>query len=94
MYKPEWMSETVDCINTIFPTHTYIGLVGVRDNILSCLHSPRFAVNISISNVALTLNKWKDKISSFKLTGTFNTYIIYIQEVLTRIHKCVPGNNM
>ena len=32
----------------------------------------------------------EEKISSFKHIETFNTYLIYIQEVLTRIHKHVP----
>ena len=32
----------------------------------------------------------KDTISLFTHTETFNVYIIYIQVVLKRIHKCVP----
>ena len=37
------------------------------------------------------MNRRKDKISSFTQTEKFNRYIIHIQVVLKRIHKCVPA---
>ena len=39
-------------------------------------------------------NGSKDKLRSFKNIGTLNTYIIYIQKVLTNIHKHVPTDKM
>ena len=63
----------------------HIEVVGIRIDILLPPHSQRSNINISISNDILTLNKPKDKVSSFIDIGTFYTSIINIQEVLIRI---------
>ena len=58
-------------------------------------HLPRSNISISISIDTLTLNKRKvNMITSYKHSGTFCTYIIYKQEVLTIIQKHVPTDKI
>ena len=69
----------------IVAIHFIIGIIRAREDILSRPHSLRYNIGISISNDALTLNKH---------IGKFNKYIIYMQEILMRIHKCAPTDRI
>ena len=67
--------------------HYTTGDVSIWKGNKSHPYSPRSGICFDISNDILLPNKWKE--SSFTHIGTFNTYIIYIEKIITRIQKCV-----